>query len=61
MGAWFEAQVTMVTVKNAPPTDEDSPPSSSSSSETDPDFLYHITYDGVSGCCVCVCVCVNVR
>ena len=45
MGAWFESQVTMVTVKNAPPTDEDSPPSSSSSSETDPDFLYHITYD----------------
>ena len=45
MGAWFEAQVTMVTVKTVPPTDEDSPPSSSSSSETDPEFLYHITYD----------------
>ena len=42
MGAWFEAPVTMVTVKNAPPTDEDSPPSSS---ERDPEFLYHITYD----------------
>ena len=40
MGAWFEAQVTKVTVKKAP--DEDS---SSSSSESDATYLYHVTFD----------------
>ena len=38
MGAWFEAQVTKVTVKNA--SNEDS-----SSSSSDATYLYHVTFD----------------
>ena len=42
MGAWFEAQVTKVTVKKT--TDPDSP-TSSTDSEPQTTLYYHVTFD----------------